>query len=417
MTTEELVLDFVPRGAIRELGWLNDPEIVIEGPAGTGKTFGILHLLHRIQLENPGCRGLMVRKTLTSLTDTALVTLREKVLNEQEPVTWFGGSRFEPASLRYNNGSRIVVGGMDNPSKFLSGEYDWIYFNECQEGSEEDWETLTTRLRNGVLKHPRILGDNNPTYERHWLYKRPQIRWLHSTHADNPTITPEYLETLKRLTGTRYQRFYLGQRIGLENAIYPQCDGSQLVEMPEKVAWTGRGATGVDFGRVHLSAVVSVTQATDGIWWVRECWAENGGNAQAIEDACRSQRQRFKVSMGVTDPIQEVLAQKLGYRIAKSGAGSRKGRISAVTKLLDAGALRFDVYGEGVRDLYEEMCMYRYEIRETDTVIEDVVVRKDDDRVAAFEYAVEGTETGKEYGSLAGLGGTKPYASQTYRGI
>src|SRR5690606_6015863 len=77
---------------------------------------------------------------------------------------------------------------------------------------------------------------------------------------------------------------------------------------------------------------------------------------------------------------------------AKSGAGSRKGRIEMVTKLLDAGALKFDAFGDGIQDLWDEMQMYRYEVRETDTSIDDIVVRKDDDRVAALEYAIETLE-------------------------
>lgn len=395
---QERIVRYAPYGAVLELFEARDPEILIVGPSGTGKTRGICELIHLLCLQHPGTRILMSRKTLVSLTATMLVTFQEKVLVEGEPVQFFGGSAHEPASFRYDNGSRIVVGGLDNPSKILSSEYDIVVINEATECSIEDIETLNTRLRNGVLRYPRLLMDCNPSYERHPLLQRCYAgltRMIKSTFTDNPTLSQEYLDTLERLTGTRRQRFYEGIWIGAENLIYPQLDGSQQQEMPERMAWTGRGSTGVDFGRVHLSAVVTVTQATDGTYWVRECWAEPGGNLQAIEDACRGHRLRFGARTGVTDPIQEVLAQRLGYKVAKSGAGSRKGRIEMVTKLLDADALRFDVYGEGVRELYEEMCMYRYEVHETDTLIEDIVVRKDDDRVAALEYAVEALETMK----------------------
>ena len=109
--------------------------------------------------------------------------------------------------------------------------------------------------------------------------------------------------------------------------------------------------------------------------------------------AVSSHRTKYGIRAGVTDPIQEWAAQDLGWKPAKSGAGSRKGRIERVRGLLDTDALRFDVYGPGVQELWDEMQMYRYEVRETDTIIEDVVVRKDDDRVAALEYAVESIQT------------------------
>lgn len=398
MTTAELVIPFKPLGAIRELGWLTDPEIVIEGPAGTGKTFGICHLLHRLCLENEGLRILMIRKTLVSLTDTALVTLREKVLTPNDPCQWFGGSRFEPASLRYDNGSRIVVGGMDNAAKFLSGEYDVIYANELWELNLEDYETLLTRLRNGKLGAQRFIGDTNPTYDRHWMYQRPSIRWLKSRHEDNPTLTQQYLDTLRNLTGNRYQRFYLGQRVGIENSIYGAAldQDKQLVEIPDRTGWTGRAIGGMDFGRIHYSAVVAVTEAMDGKLWVRECWT-GGNDKERIMDTARRFGRLYGVRNGVTDPLQDWAAQDLGWKIAKSGAGSRKGRIQRVLGLLENDMLRFDCWGEGIQALWDELVMYRYEIHETSTAIDDVVVRKDDDRVAALEYAIEAWETSTKF--------------------
>lgn len=416
----EQVLSFELRGGHRELFAARDPEILCESAAGSGKTRAILELFNILCHTYSGLRCLMVRKTQVSMTTSCLAEFKKHVLTPADNVVFFGGSKSEAAAFNYPNGSTIVVGGMDNPEKILSSFYDLVYVNEATELSLEDWETLTGRIRGADAAHEprkadgtpftarRIIGDCNPTYERHWLMQRTiegKTRLIRSTRLDNPayyradgTPTPvgaEYEARLDNMSGQRYQRFKLGIRIGVENAIYPQLDASKhLVEIPQNTAWAGHGTTGVDFGRIHLSAVVTITLATDGVWWVRECWAEAGGNLQAIEEACRSHRLRFKTRGGVVDPVQEVLGQRLGYKVAKSGAGSRKGRIEAVTKLLDAGALKFDVYGEGVRELFDEAVMYRFEIRETNTLIEDVVVRKDDDRIAALEYAIEAAEVG-----------------------
>ena len=56
--------------------------------------------------------------------------------------------------------------------------------------------------------------------------------------------------------------------------------------------------------------------------------------------------------------------------------------------------LGFDIvaFGEGVSALWDEMHMYRAEFKETATEIKEEVIRKDDDRVAALEYAVEALE-------------------------
>lgn len=426
---KEIPLKIKLRGGNWEAFHATEPEILLEGPARTGKTYALLLRLVKHAQDVPGYRGLIVRKVAADLGKSILRTLEEDVFHQWEGanrrssldhVHFFGGSRNEPEAYEFENGSRIVVGGMDNPNKVLGSEYDEIYANEVVQLTIEDIETLLSRLSHGLLEYSCFISDCNPTYERHFVLQRAlsgQMRRIKTFLKDNPAFYEDsgeptdrgraYLQSISGLTGTRYQRLVLGEWVGMENAIYPQLDGSQLQELPERTAWKGVGATGVDFGRVHLSAVVTLTQATDGVYWVRECWAEPGGNLQAIEETCRAHRLRFSLPSGAgcVDPIQEVLGQRLGFRVAKSAAGSRKARIEMTTKLLDAGALKFDLYGEGVRELYDEMIMYRYEVRETDTLIQDVVVRKDDDRVAALEYAVEGIELG-----LAGPGRVLSYA-------
>jgi len=413
----EEVIRYVPRGVVRELWFDQSPEALIEGPAGTGKTRGVLELMHLLAVKYPGSKQLICRKTLTALTGAALATFREKVIHRElatGKVDWFGGSKAEPASFRYPNGSHIVVGGLDNTEKTFSTEYDNVYINEVTECSEDDFELLTRSLRNGVLPHPRLIGDCNPSVDRHWVLKRCQrgkTAHFKSTIKDNPVYWDEeaneyteegrrYVEgVLGNLTGTRRQRLYEGQWVGMENAIYPQLDPAvQLASLPERVAWE-TGAIGIDYGRVHLSAVVAVSRDSTGIYWVRECWAENGGDPQKIEDMSRGMKVRYRIQRGRVDPVQEYMAQSLGFNAAKMGAGSRNARIGHVTRLLDAGALKFDQDATGVRDLFDEMLGYRYERRETETNVEDVVVRKDDDRVAALEYAIEELSTTAEYTS------------------
>jgi phage terminase large subunit len=403
VTTEKIVR-YSPRGAVRDLFYEHSTETLIEGAAGTGKTRGICEYLHLVALRFPGSRQLMCRKTNTALTTAALATFQGKVLQQGDPCQWFGGSKSEPAAFRYDNGSRIVVGGLDNLDKTLSTEYDNVYVNEATELDEDSWEMLLRCLRNGITPHQRLIGDCNPATDRHWLLRRcntGRTKRLHSTIRDNPAYwdeaTGDYTETgrayvedtLGGLSGTRRQRLIDGLWVGMENAIYDILDPSiHLRKLPDPVAWQ-TGAMGTDYGRVHLSAVCAVQRDTTGIYWVRDGWAETGGNLQQIKDAVNSLRSRFRISRGRCDPIQEVLAQELGFSVAKGSAGSRKARIELVYDLLAKGQLYFDSSSQFVRDLFDEMLAYRWEIHENDTNKEKVPVRKDDDRVAALEYAIE----------------------------
>jgi len=132
------------RGAARQLLSDRSPEVLTVGAAGTGKSFGALWKIHLMCLLNGKCspdcerehehhdrgmKALIVRQTLKSLTSTGLVTFREQVAADaiaQGIVRWYGGSGEKPAQYIYENGSSIVVGGLDNPDKVMSTEYDCV---------------------------------------------------------------------------------------------------------------------------------------------------------------------------------------------------------------------------------------------------------------------------------------------------
>jgi PBSX family phage terminase large subunit len=227
---------YSPRGACKELFGARDAEVLVAGPAGTGKSRACMEKLHIMMLLTPGSRGLIARKSATSLSSTALKTWENFVAKEAieaGDMKYFGGSAREPASYQYKNGSVVAIGGLDKVSKIMSAEYDIIYIQEATELTENDWEALTTRLRNWKISFQQILGDCNPQQPDHWLKKRADrgaTRLLVSVHEDNPilfTRTGEitengasYIEKLDALTGVRYKRLRRGLWVAAEGVIY-----------------------------------------------------------------------------------------------------------------------------------------------------------------------------------------------------
>lgn len=209
-------------------------EVVIAGPAGTGKTIGVMHKLHAIALKYPGARILILRKRLTDLAASGLVTFETKVLDPADGVKFFGGSAREPASYRYPNKSRIVIGGMDRPTKVLSAEYDIIYVQECTELTKEEWEFLIMRLRSGTVPYQQLLGDCNPDAPTHWIKRRAdegKLVLIPSVHEDNPAywdaekqqwteLGAAYMAKLEKLTGVRYLRYRKGIWAAAEGIVY-----------------------------------------------------------------------------------------------------------------------------------------------------------------------------------------------------
>ena len=217
-----------------------EPEVLIAGPAGTGKSYACLFKVHTMCMLNPGMRALIVRKTHRSLSATGLVTFREHVLPEalkRKIVWWYGGSGERPAAYMYSNGSTAVVGGMDQAMKIMSSEYDLIYVQEATEMTPSDWEMMTTRLRNGKVRFQQLLADCNPQQPTHFLKKRCDAgltKMLYAKHEDNPrlftlgpdgtyAVTPEgaaYLGRLDALNGVRKLRLRDGLWAAAEGIIY-----------------------------------------------------------------------------------------------------------------------------------------------------------------------------------------------------
>lgn len=231
---------YTPRGAALDVMHARDPEVLLSGPAGTGKSRACLEKLYLLATLNPGMRGLIVRKVRDTLASTGLVTWREHVVKEaleSGAVSFYGGSASEPPQYRFSNGSRIMIGGMDKPTKIMSSEYDVVYIQEAVELTITDWENITTRLRNGRISFQQIIADCNPDAPSHWLKQRADTgttRMLHSRHEDNPILFSadgdttqrgaSYLSKLEGLTGVRYERLRHGRWSAAEGLVYEGYD-------------------------------------------------------------------------------------------------------------------------------------------------------------------------------------------------
>lgn len=223
---------YQPYGSCADLLYCKEPEVLICGPAGTGKSRAALEKLHICAMKYPGSRHLIVRKTRTSLTQSALVTFDEHVVPDSAGVKF----RTAEQEYRYRNGSKVVIGGMDKSSKVLSSEYDIIYVQEATELTVEDWETLTTRNRYGIVPYNQLIACCNPGPPRHWLRQRANDRittYLQSYHEDNPRLFDHekndwtkqgaaYISKLANLSGVRRKRLYIGEWAAAEGMIYEE---------------------------------------------------------------------------------------------------------------------------------------------------------------------------------------------------
>jgi hypothetical protein len=304
VTTATLMHEYKARGAALEVMSRREREVLLAGPAGTGKSRAALEKLNLLMLYNPGSRGLIVRKYLKSLGGTALDTWRKAVIPEllaTKQVSYYGGSAEEPPQYRYTNGSVVLIGGLDTvgdkPPKVMSAEYDVIYAQEATELAEKDWEALVTRLRNWNMSFQQLIADCNPDAPTHWLNRRCEAGktvMLHSKHRDNPRLYDEagnltkegapYMAGLESLTGVRRLRLLDGIWAAAEGLIYDLFDPTEHVVPRRPIPADWPRLWGVDFGHTNPMVVQCWARDPDGRLILYREWYET---KRLVEDMAR----------------------------------------------------------------------------------------------------------------------------------
>jgi PBSX family phage terminase large subunit len=293
---------YKPRGGCKETFDSREEEVLVSGPAGTGKSRACLEKIFMVCMLTPNTRALILRKTLASLGSSALVTWRKFVIPEAVATGWvvyYGGSKEEPAQYRFKNGSSVTIGGLDKATRIMSTEYDIVYVQEATEITLDDLEMIKTRLRNWNISFQQLLMDCNPAGDKHWLKLRSSdgiTKLIESRHEDNPRLfdyDPEtetysvtergakYIGILDRLTGVRHKRLRLGLWVSAEGIVYEEFDPVKHIlqweydddgnRLPLPEDWPRYWA--IDFGYVNPFVLKCYAQGPDGeLYMYREIY-------------------------------------------------------------------------------------------------------------------------------------------------
>jgi PBSX family phage terminase large subunit len=225
---------FKPYGGCAEVFRCTDTEVLLCGPAGTGKSRACLERVFQLMTEYPGSRWFMVRKTRASLTQSAMVTFEQEVV-----IPHSVKYRVQEQEYRHVNGSTCFTTGMGEAAerdKVKSSQFDGGYVQEATEIIIDDWELLLSRLRNGVVPWHQIIADCNPVGPSHWLKRRcdeGRCKLINTVHQDNPalwdgfgwtTLGKQYMATLDALTGVRRARLLDGRWAAAEGLVYDDWD-------------------------------------------------------------------------------------------------------------------------------------------------------------------------------------------------
>jgi hypothetical protein len=167
----------------------------------------------------PGLKVLYLRKSVTAAREQ----IRGLLLSVCKGIKH--NYREQAGTIEFPNGSYIVVKHFKDEKdieNFLGQEYDVIAIEELTTLTFDKWKNLMTCLRTSKQGwRPRFYGAWNwggvghfwtmKVFYEPWEKKQErQTRYILARVDDNKFNNPEYINTLKSLTGWKYKSWYLG---------------------------------------------------------------------------------------------------------------------------------------------------------------------------------------------------------------
>lgn len=398
--------NFFAYGNSQVIQTLEDSEVLLSGGAGTGKSTACLAKIHKTCLENPHVRALIVRKTRSSLAETALHSFESTILGFGHPLL-SGATRQNRRAYVYPNGSRIVVGGMDSPSRIMSSDYDIIFAQEATELTEEDWDNLLSRLRNYKLPYQQIMGDCNPQGENHWLYRRSSRKslvMLQSRHEDNPVMYnpetgwtakgKEYLAKLDNLSGVRYKRLREGIWASAEGAVYDMFDAQAHIFYGHLPTFR-RYIVGMDFGYTNAGTMLTFGETVNGDLFLVDEVYRTGQTLDWWVNTALQVNARYRPQLFIGDPARPDAIKQLQVKglNVKRGNNKIKFGVDLVQRRLQNKSIKF--YHNSLKEEDKELKDNLMPLRVTDEILgymwdenKDVPIATQNHALDAMRYVV-----------------------------
>lgn len=223
--------------------------VVNQGGSGSSKSYSLAQLVLLTCLKERGMVFSIVRKALPTLKATAMKDL----LNVLKENNLYSLENHNKSDHTYNlNGNTIEFFGLDDPQKARSRRRNYLWLNEVNEFSLEDFRQLSMRTSK------RIYMDFNPSDMYSWIYDEvlpsKDCTLIVSTYKDNPFLPQKIVEEIEGYQDKdqNYWRVYgLGQRGVSETTVYTHWQLCK--ELPD-----GDSCYGLDFGFNHATALTKL---------------------------------------------------------------------------------------------------------------------------------------------------------------
>jgi len=127
--------------------------------------------------------------------------------------------------IKLNGGGEIWYAGLDNSTRIRSTNFSMVAIDEVSELNEKEYLEILYRLRSNIGSL-QLFCATNPANQSHFLYKRYFLeksfnrKVITACSLDNLFLPKSYIESLKDMSGVRYEKYVKGLWCALDNAVY-----------------------------------------------------------------------------------------------------------------------------------------------------------------------------------------------------
>ena len=169
--------------------------VVEQGGTRSGKTYNILlFIIFKYCTDNVGKTVTICRKTFPALRGTVMRDFFDILKGHDIYREEFHSKSTHEYHL---NGNLVEFISLDQPQKIRGRKRDFLFGNEANELTFEDWQQLIFRTTE------RIVIDFNPSDEFHWIYDRVLTRedaeFYQTSYLDNPFLSDTIIKEIERL--------------------------------------------------------------------------------------------------------------------------------------------------------------------------------------------------------------------------
>ena len=292
----------------------------LQGGTRSSKTYSLCQLFIVKALRETGKVFTICRKTLPALKGTAyrdvLALLKELGLYSEE--------YHNKSELSYSlNGNLLEFISVDQPQKIRGRKRNYLWLNEANEFTYEDYQQLILRTTE------KVYLDYNPSDPYSWIYEkvitRDDCTFFKSTYKANPFLdkdTIAEIERLKDLDPDYWQVYGLGEIGSIQTMIF------RKFELVDEVQGNLVGY-GLDFGFTNSPSALVAVYISDDNLYIKEMLYEkrltNTDLANKLREFKIDRQSEIVGDSAEPKTIEEIYRQGFNIKPAKKGAGIHLG--------------------------------------------------------------------------------------------